>query len=300
MEEPSAWKIEKKKRIENAIERVNNNYVVHPRNYQEPDINERVDSQFMPSPPKGPKPKPRKHNRVILNPEKMLRDRDHMRGDFVPGRPPGHVPESSYRRAGSPMPSTSYGRASTSTFEGIPKHVCPHHGDAYENVMPPGFRPSAPMPNKPVFDQGREWRDEQRHRIYRAQERIQQEYVDELRMEDETPTSSQAEIDLDIKRQKLLARKGNEKKKKAEAAALTHAELLRASRSDAENGGFQYVPAPPPARHADDDTYPKRKRHLVYQTTPSAADLDTKVAGIGSVGVDGFKSETKVVSKILM
>ncbi|XP_053408524.1 uncharacterized protein LOC123559595 [Mercenaria mercenaria] len=365
VEEPNTWKMEKKKRVDNAIQRVAKSYVHDPRSYQEPDINERVDSQFMPTRTRCPKPKPTKHSLVILDPEKMIRDRNNMSCDIAPDHPSGNVPEScnshlaaqiAYSVSGHSSKSThniydrSYSTmqnatAATSVRSGVPlynqrygENAAVHYyacaqPDNYDHNMYPVHRPTAPTP---MFDQAKACRQEHSNRVYMSKERTEQEYVDELRMEDACPKTTQCDIELDAKRKQMLARKCIDKRRNG-AASLKNAELLAANGcgSPFHNAGsasqlFQpapsqinhtesyskrrrhltecqpesvaqhqqiasqpYQPEPPTVRHTDDDSYSKRKQHIIYEHADQPRAPDSNIAGKEARDDEGYTTDTE-------
>lgn len=270
VDESSTWKREKE---ENVVERVDKFYVRGSR-IKEAEVGERADSQFLqPAPPPGPKPKVRRQNHVQ---EKILRDRGNMRPNDVPGDPPDKVyltPATSYYQ----MPEQPV--MATSHQTRIPDHENSQSGD------PPAFYGNPPalipremrmrhggnMSSPATNDLGREWSQDHHARVNKAKERIQRDYVDDVRFkallaEDTGPISALKEIELDIRRQVLLERK-------AEAAAAEKAERLVANRLAAtlNTGSDQgkLIPVPPTTKNANATSYSRRKRRLVNEQVHS-------------------------------
>ena len=332
IEETAAWEVDKKDRNKKD----NASHAADSRTCRESDTNVRIDANYLPAPPKCPKPKKhRKHNVVIADPEKMLRERHFMQGDFAPGRPPAHVPESCHSRLAAQIAAPIIGHQSTasshnapgnghtsaSTLEGSaapsgrsgsqmcnqsyvlgeraadPYRICQHQGDACTNRIA-AQTCDLPHPHGPPFsnntvesvsctslpthnghycthpqagegfdnrrvlgatrvDQAKEWCHDRSKCISMAQERVQQEYVDAPRLEDTGPVevSTQVEIDLDAKRQQMLAKKCIEKRRKEAALKKAAAEQATATPGTIvqQPEGQWYQPAPPPSRPRDDD-----------------------------------------------
>lgn len=265
--EPSTWKREKELKV---VERVDKFYAKSSRNNKEADVGERADSPFMqPAPPPGPKPKVRRHNHVQ---EKILRERGNMRPNNVPWDPPDKdylAPATSYYQMPDKPP------AATSHQERIPDQsqdppTCNGNSLAMiprEMRMRHGSNISSPATN----DLGREWSQDHHARVYKAKERIQRDYVDDVRLrsmlaEDTGPKSALNEIELDIRRQVLLERK-------AEAAAAEKVERLAANRLAAtlnpESDQGRLIPAPPTTKNASTTSYSRRKRRLVNEQVQS-------------------------------